>query len=60
MRSEGIDAALGLALADKEFPPFVDTAENAGALRTLGIDLDTLAADAWAVASVSTADLSAA
>jgi hypothetical protein len=33
---------------DKEFPQLIDTANNAGLLHTLGIDLDTLAADAWA------------
>lgn len=32
---------------DKEFAPLIDTARNSGALRTLGIDLDDLAADAW-------------
>lgn len=32
---------------DKEFPQLIDTANNAGLLHTLGIDLDTLAADAW-------------
>jgi hypothetical protein len=32
---------------DKEFSPLIDTADNAGLLHTLGIDLDTLAADAW-------------
>lgn len=32
---------------DKEFAPLIDTGENAGVLHTLGIDLDTLAADAW-------------
>jgi hypothetical protein len=33
---------------DKEFSLLIDTATNAGLLQTLGIDLDTLAADAWA------------
>ena len=33
---------------DKEFTQFIDTAINAGLLHTLGIDPDTLAADAWA------------
>ena len=32
---------------DKEFPQLIDTARNAALLRTLGIDLDTLAPDAW-------------
>lgn len=32
---------------DKEFPPLIDTQDNAGLLRTLGIDLDALAPDAW-------------
>lgn len=32
---------------DKEFPPLIDTARNAALLRTLGIDLDSLAPDAW-------------
>ncbi|WP_203934891.1 hypothetical protein [Virgisporangium ochraceum] len=32
---------------DKEFSALIDTDENAGLLRTLGIDLDTLSADAW-------------
>jgi hypothetical protein len=32
---------------DKELPPLIDTAKNSGLLHTLGIDLDTLAPDAW-------------
>ena len=32
---------------DKEFPPLIDTARNASLLDTLGIDVDTLASDAW-------------
>ncbi|GAA0943367.1 hypothetical protein [Virgisporangium aurantiacum] len=33
---------------DKEFAQLIDTTNNAGLLQTLGIDLDTLADDAWA------------
>ena len=32
---------------EKEFPALIDTARNASLLRTLGIDVDALTADAW-------------
>jgi hypothetical protein len=32
---------------EKEFPALIDTARNASLLRTLGINVDTLAPDAW-------------
>jgi hypothetical protein len=32
---------------DKEFPALIDTASNASLLDTLGINVDTLAPDAW-------------
>ena len=32
---------------EKEFPELIDTARNASLLRTLGINVDTLTADAW-------------
>ena len=32
---------------DKELPALIDTARNASLLRTLGINVDALAPDAW-------------
>jgi hypothetical protein len=32
---------------EKELPALIDTARNASLLRTLGIDVDDLASDAW-------------
>jgi hypothetical protein len=32
---------------EKELPPLIDTARNASLLQTLGINVDTLAPDAW-------------
>ncbi len=32
---------------EKEFPALIDTTRNASLLRTLGINVDTLTADAW-------------
>ena len=32
---------------EKELPPLIDTTRNASLLQTLGINVDTLALDAW-------------
>jgi hypothetical protein len=42
---------------DKEVSLLIDAADNASLLHTLGIDLDTLSADAWAGSAAKDPDI---